>query len=86
VSIVAQIVKNESVEDVVTAFALQAGIPFLDRIYGRHNEEIRRSGQLMDTYQRLLDLGVLAPGENGIAIKGPNWKEPKFLTDSRYSE
>ena len=83
--LVEQVVKNESIEDVVALFALKSGIPSLDRMFGRYKHEAVTSGELFRVYDRLFKEGVLAPGKNGIAIKGPNWKEPKFLSDKRYA-
>lgn len=85
-SVVEKIVRNETVEDVLTLFALNSGIPSLDRMFGRYRREVVVSGELIHTYQRLFDEGVLLSGPNGIALKGPNWKQPKFLTDGKYAE
>ncbi|KFE57753.1 immunity protein [Pseudomonas syringae] len=84
-SIVEQIVKNESVEDVLTLFALNKGLPSLDMMFSRYRREVIISGEFLRVYRRLFDEGVLAPGDNIIAAKGPNWKEPKFLSDKRYA-
>lgn len=83
-SIVEQIVKNEPVEDIVSVFALNSALPSLDRMFGRYRYEVIASGELMKTYARLFDEGVLARGEGPVAIKGPNWKEPKFVTEKKY--
>jgi hypothetical protein len=85
VSIVEQIVKNETVEDVLTVFALGSAIPSLDRMFGRYRYEVIESGELLKTYARLFEEGVLANGEGPVAIKGPNWKAPKFMTENKYS-
>lgn len=84
-SIVEQIVKNESVEDVLTVFALGSAIPSLDRMFGRYRYEVIESGELLETYALLFAKGVLANGNGPVAVKGPNWREPKFMTDSKYS-
>jgi hypothetical protein len=84
-SIVEQIVKNESVEDVLTVFALGSAIPSLDRMFGRYRYEVIASGELLETYARLFEQGVLANGNGPIAVKGPNWRAPKFMTDNTYS-
>jgi len=85
-NVVEQVVKNESVEDVVKIFALKSGIPSLDMMFGRYKREVVVSGELFRVYDRLFEEGVLAPGENGVAIKGPNWTEPKFLIEKRYTQ
>ncbi|WP_445179734.1 immunity protein [Pseudomonas sp. McL0111] len=82
---VEQIVKNESVEDVLTVFALGSAIPSLDRMFGRYRYEVIASGELLKTYVRLFEEGVLANGKGPIAVKGPNWKAPRFMTENRHS-
>jgi hypothetical protein len=84
-SVVEQIVKNETVEDTLTVFALSSAIPSLDRMFGRYRYEVIESGELLKTYARLFEEGVLASGEGPIAVKGPNWKPPKFVTEKKYS-
>ena len=84
-SIVEQIVKNESVEEVLTVFALGSAIPSLDRMFGRYRYEVVASGELLETYARLFEQGVLANGDGPVAVKGPNWRAPKFITDNTYS-
>ena len=84
-SIVERIVKNESVEDVLTVFALGSAIPSLDRMFGRYRSEVIASGELLETYARLFEQGVLANGSGPVAVKGPNWRAPRFMTDNTYS-
>jgi hypothetical protein len=84
-SIVEQIVKNESVEDVLTVFALGSAIPSLDRLFGRYRYEVIASGELLETYARLFEQGVLANGDGPVAVKGPNWRAPRFMTNNTYS-
>ena len=67
-------------------FALKFGMPSLDRMFGRYKYEVVTSGELFRVYDRLFKEGVLAPGKNGVAIKGPNWTAPDFLTEGRYAE
>ena len=79
------IVKNETLDDIVTVFALIQATPHLDmmiRIYNR--ELLEEYGALEDTYARLINVGVLANGKNGLAVKGPNWKPPAYMTERRY--
>ncbi|MHC8345113.1 immunity protein [Pseudomonas sp. RT6P73] len=83
-SIVEQIVKTETVEDTLTVFALNSALPSLDRMFGRYRHEVIESGELLETYMRLFEQGILANGEGPIAIKGPNWKAPSFVTEHRY--
>nr|WP_301271587.1 immunity protein [Pseudomonas mandelii] len=69
----------------MTVFALGSAIPSLDRMFGRYRYEAIESGELLKTYARLFEEGVLANGEGPVAIKGPNWKAPKFMTENKYS-
>lgn len=84
-STVEQIVKNESVEDVLTVFALGSATPTLDRMFARYRYQVIASGELLQTYAKLFEKVVLADGKGPVAIKGPTWKAPKFMTENRYS-
>jgi hypothetical protein len=79
-----QIVKNETIVDVLTAFGIGLAYPSLDRMIGRYRFEVIANGELLKTYAMLFEEGVLANGESPVAIKGPNWKAPQFLTENRY--
>lgn len=79
-----QIVKNEPIVDVLTAFGIGLVYPSLDRMIGRYRFEVIANGELLKTYAMLFEEGVLANGESPVAIKGPNWKAPQFLTENRY--
>ena len=81
-----QIVKNEPIEDVLTAFGIGLAYPSLDRMIGRYRFEVIANGELLKTYARLFEEGVLADGEGPVAIKGPNWKAPKFVTEKLYEQ
>jgi len=84
-STVEMIIKNESLNDIVTVFALIKATPHLDMMIRIHNRELLKEyGALEDAYKRLINAGVLANGENGLAIKGPNWKAPAYMTERRY--
>ncbi|MFZ3280226.1 immunity protein [Pseudomonas sp.] len=80
-----QIVTNEPIADVLTAFGIGLAYPSLDRMIGRYKFELIASGELLKTYAQLFEQGVLANGEGPVAVKGPNWKPPKFITENRYS-
>ncbi|MDQ9127383.1 hypothetical protein RDT67_13160 [Serratia fonticola] len=45
---------------------------------------VRVNGKLLQTYQRLLKEGKLVEKANPHPEKGPNWKEPKFVTGKKY--
>lgn len=79
-----QIVKNESLDDIVAVFALFNAPPHLDMMIRRHNRELIKYGDLESTYTRLFANGILAKGEKGLSVKGPNWTPPKFMTENRY--
>jgi hypothetical protein len=80
-----QIVKNESLDDIVTVFALLKPTPHLDMMIRRYNREtLKEYGALENAYARLFTAGVLANGDKGLAIKGPNWKAPQFVIEKRY--
>ncbi|WP_160109117.1 hypothetical protein [Pseudomonas izuensis] len=83
-SIIEQLVKDESLEDIVTVFALVKAPPHLDMMISRYKPETIRHGELQLAYTRLFEKGVLEKGEKGLAKKGPNWKAPKFVTKNRY--
>ncbi|KJZ67021.1 hypothetical protein [Pseudomonas fluorescens] len=83
-SIIEQLVSHESLDDIVTVFALIKAPPHLDMMIGRYKPEAIRHGELQLAYTRLFEMGVLAKGEKGLATKGPNWKAPKFVTEKRY--
>ena len=76
-------IKNESLEDVLAFFALKAGYPSIDRLYARYGRDKVSNLDVLNTYQRLVDEGVLVRAEQN-AVKGPNWKEPAFITEGRY--
>ena len=80
-----QIVKNEPIADIVTAFGIGIAYPSLDRMIGRYRFEAIANGELLSTYARLFDEGVLANSGGPVAIKGPNWKAPKFVLEKRYT-
>ncbi|MBN6774687.1 immunity protein [Pseudomonas granadensis] len=80
-----QIVTNEPIADVLTAFGIGLAYPSLDRMIGRYKFELIASGELLKTYARLFEDGILANGDGPIAVKGPNWKAPKFIAESKYS-
>jgi len=84
-STVEMIVKNEPLDDIVTVFVLLQATPHLDMMIRRHNRDlINEYGTLEASYSRLFAAGILLEGEKGLAIKGPNWKPPKFMTEKRY--
>lgn len=77
------IVKNESVEDVVTFLGPTCDYIKLDKLFTYNRYDVISSGELSATYDELFRKGVLQD-LNGQVVKGPNWKEPKFVTDNKY--
>lgn len=80
-----QIVKNESLTDILSAFGIGLAYPSLDRMIGRYRFEVIANGELLRTYAKLFEEGILANGEGPVAIKGPNWKAPIFVLEKRYT-
>lgn len=79
----AEIVKNESVEDILTFLGPTADYTKLDKLFTYNRHDVISSGELSATYDELFRKGVLQD-LNGQAVKGPNWKEPQFVTDKKY--
>lgn len=79
------IIINESIADVLTALAPISSQPRIDRLYTSYRFEALGTGELWNTYEKLIIDGVLSRDERGRAIKGPNWKEPDFITQEKYS-
>ncbi|MCO7614686.1 immunity protein [Pseudomonas chlororaphis] len=79
------IYKNESVEDVLLYFSPRISYQDIDRIYVKYNFEVIANGELLKTHQRLFKEGKLKETGKSISEKGPNWKEPAFVTEKRYS-
>lgn len=77
------IVKNESIMDVLTFLGPTSDYRKLDRLYAYNNFEAISSGELSSSYDKLFQTGVLKD-QNGKVVKGPNWKEPKFVTEKKY--
>ena len=79
------IIKNESIEDILLALAPNTSYPGIDRLYVKFNFDVAANRELLFTYQRLVTEGKLAEDEKGHTIKGPNWTEPAFITEKKYS-
>lgn len=78
------IYQNESVEDVVLHFAPQTPYHCIDRMYVNYKFEVIGKGLLLRTYMRLVREGMLIENEKPLPEKGPNWKEPAFVTEKKY--
>ncbi|WP_150643112.1 immunity protein [Pseudomonas fluorescens] len=84
-NIIIDIILNESVEDVLTTLAPTSSQPRIDRLYSSYKFEALETGELWNTYEKLIRQGVLATDEKGHTIKGPHWKAPAFITKKKYS-
>ncbi|MCO8167490.1 immunity protein [Pseudomonas sp. 21LCFQ02] len=84
-NVVEEIVRNEPLEDVLSVIALKFGIPSIDMTYSKYRKDVVLSGELFTVYQRLVSDGVLVSSGSWHAAKGPNWKEPAFVRDGKYS-
>lgn len=78
------IYKNENVEDVLLHFALRTPYDSIDRMYVRYNFDVVSNGILLNTYQRLLREEKLIENNEILPQKGPNWKEPSFVSQKKY--
>ncbi|MCY1461317.1 hypothetical protein D9M71_789620 [compost metagenome] len=79
-----QIVKSESMRDLLSVLAISLVFPSIDRLFSRYRFEVITNGELVRIYERLSDENVLAEGSGAIAIQGPRWEAPKFLTNKKY--
>lgn len=81
---VEQIVKLESVRDLLSVLAISLVFPSIDRLFGRYRFDVIANGELIRTYQRLFEENVLAECTGTVAIPGPNWAIPKFVSDRKH--
>ncbi|MCA6925615.1 hypothetical protein EXT66_07375 [Pectobacterium carotovorum subsp. carotovorum] len=81
------IIEKESVSDIVSFFAGSTkgiGYPQLDNFFVRYRFDVISDGELLKVFDDLLKAGVVEWGEKMLVKKGPNWKEPKFVTEKKY--
>lgn len=78
------IYKNENIEDVLLHFAPRMPYQNIDRMYVNYKFEVIANGLLLKTYQRLIEEKKLLTNGTTIPDKGPNWTEPKFVTEKKY--
>lgn len=84
-SFIESVITNESVEDVLLYFAPRTSYPSIDRMYVNYKFDVVANGELLRTHQRLFNEGKLKKTGKALPEKGPNWQEPKFVTDRRYA-
>lgn len=87
-SIIDTIVQNEIPEDVILFLTkTENGIsyPRLDRLYSRNNwAQASNIIELLDIIRKMHDAGLINYGGASI-VKGPNWREPIFMTEKKYT-
>ncbi|KKY78961.1 hypothetical protein OA46_22425 [Enterobacter cloacae] len=83
-SSIEEMIKNESVIDVLRYFGPGRDISIIDRMYVSYKFEVVSEGVLLYEYKKLFDNGELKYDSNKNVIKGPNWKEPDFVTQKKY--
>lgn len=83
-----KIFRIEPTEDIIKFLATLKNapdLPRMDRLFSRRDWPNTSSYELILTYQRLLDTGVIQlVTPQGKIGKGPHWTEPAFLADHRY--
>lgn len=80
-----RMLKNESIEDVILYLAPKNHYSSIDRLYVKYKFNIVGDGHLIHIFGRLLKEGELVENTNSpFSGKGPNWKEPKFVTEKKY--
>ncbi|WP_369071617.1 hypothetical protein [Klebsiella quasipneumoniae] len=60
------------------------GYPQMDRFFSRHKFSVIENGEFMRTFEQMRLNGEVELGEKMLVVKGPNWKEPRFLTEKKY--
>lgn len=83
-SSIEEMIKNESVIDMLRYFGPSRHISIIDRMYVSYKFEVVSEGVLLCEYKKLFDNGELKYDSNKNVIKGPNWKEPDFVTQKKY--
>lgn len=79
--------KNEKVEDIITFFAgfqKSIGYASLDRYFVRYRFNAIETGEFMKTFHELCEKGIVSLNDRMGVIKGPNWKQPVFVTQRKY--
>ncbi|MGH5969384.1 hypothetical protein ACRFL2_14135 [Klebsiella aerogenes] len=60
------------------------GYPQMDRFFSRHKFSVIENGEFMRTFEQMRLKGEVELREKMLVVKGPNWKEPRFVTDKKY--
>ncbi|MFK3775999.1 hypothetical protein [Pseudomonas sp. NPDC089406] len=81
------IIQNETPTDVILALVRGNGIshPWLDNLYNLNDWVfIGDNLQLIALIRKMKNEGLIQHNGNGY-IKGPNWREPEFVTLKKYN-
>lgn len=60
------------------------GYPQMDRFFSRHKFSVIENGEFMRTFEQMRLKGEVELREKMLVVKGPNWKEPRFVIDKKY--
>ncbi len=71
--------RDESIDDLLTALAYKIPLYRLDPLIIRGRTEHITNAELIESFDRLYQAGILMTGENGQVVKGPKWVEPEFV-------
>lgn len=78
------VIINEPIADVLTAFIPRVPYQTIDRLYVQFKFEVIANGELIKVYKQLFKDGVFVKNEKGLPMKGPNWSVPDFVTLNKY--
>lgn len=83
-----QLIEKEKVQDVILFLAGRKaeGIshPQLDRNYVMYGHQLISNIELISLVKKMREEGLITSNDKGGYKKGPNWKEPKFVTEKKY--
>lgn len=77
-------IENEELSDALSFLVLKKSYPIIDNLFVRYKFEVVEKAELYQEYRKLLDNGFFIEDDKGHARKGPNWKEPAFVTQNKY--
>ncbi|WNW10588.1 hypothetical protein RRX38_05275 [Pseudomonas sp. DTU_2021_1001937_2_SI_NGA_ILE_001] len=85
---ISDVVRGESPRDVIL-FIVRGGrsiaYPMLDRLYCRHDwVNISNNLELLKLFDSMIAEGSIEYNEGGFR-KGPEWKEPEFIKEKKYT-
>ncbi|AOO57157.1 hypothetical protein AB9C65_21100 [Klebsiella pasteurii] len=76
--------REESIDDLLTALAYKIPLHRLDPLIIRGRTEHITNSELIESFDRLYKAGILMDGEDGGVVKGPKWVEPEFVKTEKY--